>query len=73
VQVGAFKYKDNAERLIDKLKQQNLAENVALESWYNEGTYHVRLGPYPNRQDAERAALKIRQALSAKAIVIHQP
>lgn len=72
VQVGAFKFQDNAERLIDKLKQQNLAENVALESWYNDGTYRVRLGPYPSRQDAENAAGKIKQTLGAKTIVIHQ-
>ncbi|HEY8119006.1 MAG TPA: septal ring lytic transglycosylase RlpA family protein [Methylophilaceae bacterium] len=72
IQVGAFKYKGNADLLIDKLKQQNLAENVALESWYNDGTYRVRLGPYNSRQDAERAAMKIRQALSTNAIVIHQ-
>ncbi len=72
VQVGAFKYKDNAERLSDNLKQQNLAENVAVESWYNAGTYRVRLGPYTSRQDAERAAVRIRQVLGTSAILIHQ-
>ncbi|MEO8418731.1 MAG: septal ring lytic transglycosylase RlpA family protein [Methylophilaceae bacterium] len=72
VQVGAFKYQNNAERLSDSLKQQNLAENVAVESWYNAGTYRVRLGPYTSRQDAERAADRIRQALGTSAILIHQ-
>lgn len=70
VQVGAFKFKDNSERLTDKLRQQNLAENVAVESWYNAGTYRVRLGPYSSRADAERAASRIKQALKVNAIVL---
>jgi rare lipoprotein A len=70
VQVGAFKFKDNSDKLTDKLRQQNLAENVAVESWYNAGTYRVRLGPYSNRADAERAAARIKQALKVNAIVL---
>lgn len=72
VQVGVFKQKSNAESIGDKLRQQNLAENIALESWYNAGVYRVRLGPYANRQDAERSAAKIKQALGISTIVIHQ-
>jgi rare lipoprotein A len=70
VQVGAFKFKDNSDKLTEKLRQQNLAENVAVESWYNAGTYRVRLGPYSNRADAERAAVRIKQALKVNAIVL---
>ncbi|MEQ1600204.1 MAG: septal ring lytic transglycosylase RlpA family protein [Methylophilaceae bacterium] len=73
VQVGAFKFKENAELLREKLIRQNLTENTATESWYNAGLYRVRLGTYPSRQDAEKAAAKIRQALSTSAIVINQP
>jgi rare lipoprotein A len=77
VQVGAFKYQGNADRLRDKLQQQNLAQNgdsgnVDVASWYNEGIYHVRLGPYASRADAEKAAGNIKQMLGAKAIVINQ-
>lgn len=72
VQVGAFRYQDNADRLRDKLQQKQLAENVPLQSWYNQGTYRVRLGPYTSRQDAERAAARIKQALGTSAIVINQ-
>ncbi|HZV99574.1 MAG TPA: septal ring lytic transglycosylase RlpA family protein [Methylophilaceae bacterium] len=72
VQVGAFKYKTNAENLISKLKGQSLTENVNVESWYNAGTYRVRLGPYANRQDAERAATKIRQAFGTSAVLIRK-
>lgn len=72
VQVGAFKYQANAEGLREKLQQQNLAENVTVESWYNAGVYRVRLGPYASRQDAERAAARIQQVLGTSAIVTHQ-
>lgn len=72
VQVGAFKYQDNADRLRENLQQKQLAENVPLQSWYNKGTYRVRLGPYTSRQDAEQAAARIKQALGTSAIVINQ-
>jgi rare lipoprotein A len=72
VQVGVFKQKANADGIRAKLQEKNLAENVPLESWYNAGTYRVRLGPYPSRQDAESAAASIKQALGANAIIIHQ-
>ncbi len=77
VQVGAFKYPGNADRLRDKLQQQNLTQNgdsgnVDVASWYNAGIYRVRLGPYASRVDAEKAASKIKQTLGAKAIVINQ-
>lgn len=72
VQVGAFKQQENAERLREKLEQNRLSENVPLQSWYNQGTYRVRLGPYTSRQDAERAVARIRQALGTSAIVIYQ-
>ena len=72
VQVGAFRDQDNTQRLREKLQQKQLAENVALQSWYNQGTYRVRLGPYSSRQDAEQAAARIKQALGTSAIVIYQ-
>jgi len=72
VQVGAFKHKPNAESLISKLRNQDLVGNVPVESWYNAGTYRVRLGPYASRQEAEEAALKIRRALKTSAILIRQ-
>lgn len=77
VQVGAFKYQGNADRLCDKLQQQNLTQsgdsgNVDVASWYNAGIYHVRLGPYASRADAEKAASEIKQTLGAKTIVINQ-
>jgi len=72
VQVGVFKQKSNVDGMREKLQQQNLAENIAVESWYNAGVYRIRLGPYASRQDADRAAAKIKQSLGISTIVIHQ-
>lgn len=77
VQVGAFKSQENADRLRNDLQSQNLAlaedgRNVAVQNWYNDDTYRVRLGPYANRSEAEQAADKINQRLGTNAIVVIQ-
>lgn len=71
VQVGAFKQKENAEQLRQKLQQDAALRNVAVESWYNDGVYRVRLGPYPSREEAERAAGQIKRALGQSPLVIN--
>jgi len=73
VQVGAFKSKDNAELLCQKLRAQNLVENAPVNSWYNEGMHRVRIGPFGSRADADRTASKIKQALRVNTYVINQP
>jgi rare lipoprotein A len=40
-----------------------------MENWYNNGIYRVRLGPYASRDEAERAASRIRQALGISTLV----
>ncbi len=72
IQAGAFKRKENADLLREKLKQQKQVENVAVENWYNDGIYRVRLGPYTNRDDAIRAAGEIKQTLGVSTLVITQ-
>ena len=72
IQAGAFRQKENADQLRDKLRQQSLAENVAVENWYNEGVYRVRLGPYASRDEAIRAAGEIKQTLGVSTLVITQ-
>lgn len=72
VQIGAFRMKQNADQLQDRLRQQNLVGNVAVESWYNDGVYRVRIGPYASRSEAERAAGEVRQSLGLSTLVITQ-
>jgi rare lipoprotein A len=72
VQVGAFKLQSNADALSNRIREQALAGNVATQSWYNNGTYRVLLGPYGSRAEADRAAANIKQALGTTAIVIRK-
>lgn len=77
VQVGAFKSQENADRLRESLQTRNLAvaadgRNVDIQSWYNAGTYRVRLGPYMTRSEADQAASRINQNLGTNAIVVFQ-
>ncbi|MCB4809797.1 septal ring lytic transglycosylase RlpA family protein [Methylovorus menthalis] len=72
VQVGAFKLQPNAEALSSRIREQGLAGNVATQSWYNNGTYRVLLGPYSSRAEADRAAANIKQTLGTTAIVIRK-
>ena len=69
VQAGAFRSRENAQQLMDKLRQNNLVGNVTVENWYNDGIHRVRLGPYPSRDEAERAAAAIRKSLGISTLV----
>ncbi len=73
VQVGAFRAADNAEALSQKILAQNIVENTPVNSWYNQGVYRVRIGPYANRNDAEMAAEKLKKALGVNTYIIDQP
>lgn len=73
VQVGAFKSADNAGVLSKKIMGQNLVENTPVNSWYNQGVYRVRIGPYANRAEAEVAASKVKKALGVNTYIIDQP
>lgn len=73
VQVGAFKSADNAGLLSKKITTQNLVENTPVNSWYNQGVYRVRIGPYANRAEAEIAATKVKKALGVNTYLIDQP
>lgn len=73
VQVGAFKSADNAELLSRNITGQNLVENTPVNSWYNQGMYRVRIGPYANRAEAELAAAKVKKALGLNTYIIDQP
>jgi rare lipoprotein A len=72
VQVGAFKQKDNADQLRERILRNGIAQNGAVESWYNDGIHRVRLGPYSSRDEAERAASQLKQSLGLTAIITTQ-
>jgi rare lipoprotein A len=73
VQVGAFKSEENAMGLSKKILNQKLVENAPVNSWYNNGTYRVRVGPYASRSEAEVVAAKLKQSLRVNTYIIAQP
>jgi rare lipoprotein A len=56
-----------------KITEQNLVENIPVNSWYNQGIYRVRIGPYANRTEAELAAARVKKALGMNTYIIDQP
>lgn len=72
VQIGAFRQKENADQLRDKIAQGGFSKNGAVESWYNDGIHRVRIGPYASRDDAERVAAQLKQSLGLTAIITNQ-
>lgn len=69
VQAGAFRSRENAEQLTERLRQNGLIGDVTVDNWYNNGIYRVRLGPYASRDEAERAASAIRKSLGISTLV----
>lgn len=73
VQVGAFRNKTNADQLSSNLRTLKLVENTPVNSWYNDGTYRVRIGPFASRAEAERGAVQLKQALKMNAYILVLP
>lgn len=72
VQLGAFQLRENAEELQAKALSRGPGLNAPVESWYNNGIYRVRAGPYGNRADAENDAAALRRALGISTYVTIQ-
>jgi rare lipoprotein A len=70
VQIGAFRQKDNADQLRDRIAQSGVVRDGQVESWYNDGIHRVRLGPFASREEAERTAAQLKQTYGLSAIVI---
>ena len=69
LQVGAFRQKDNAEQLRNRIVQSPDIVNLQAESWYNDNLYRVRIGPFASREEALRTAEKIKESLGLTAIL----
>jgi cell division septation protein DedD len=68
VQVGAYKEKEVAETVMNKLKKKGYSAHVMVKEIPNEGTiYKVRIGEFPNRERAEEHArmIKVKEKMSA--------
>jgi len=59
VQVGAFSNRDNAEKLRARLTPQFASINIATGYHNGNQLYRVRIGPFPNRQQADELVERI--------------
>ncbi|MGB4811671.1 MAG: septal ring lytic transglycosylase RlpA family protein [Methylophilaceae bacterium] len=69
VQAGAFKSEANSQALQKKIQGLAVAENIGLDSVYNDGLYRVKLGPFASKKEADAAASSIRKQLGITAII----
>lgn len=73
VQLGSFSNQKNADEL--RVRLENEAYRVFVEKTMQDGqtVYRVRIGPQPQRADAEIIRKKLERELQLKAIVLHMP
>ena len=60
VQVGAFSENRSAERLADTLRRKGFDVYVTPGAQAGESRWRVRVGPMHTREDAERAAARLK-------------
>ena len=72
VQAGAFKNETNAELLVKKIQDLDIEQSVGINKVYNNGLYRLKLGPYENKQEADKVAANIRRQLNISTITTNQ-
>jgi len=60
VQIGAFKVKDNANRLLQTVRGQGLGGRVLYNK--NSDLHNVQIGPYPSVDQADQILIRLRTA-----------
>ncbi len=73
VQVGIFANTGNATRLRERLKQQGHAVLLDSISQNNEKRTRLRVGPFANKDAAQRAQAKIQQQAGVAGAVVAYP
>lgn len=71
VQVAAFKSQESANRMRDKVKLELSLSDDEVQSWYNNGAYKVRAGPYATRAEAEKLVAKVKLTLGSAAMILY--
>lgn len=72
VQVGAFKVESNADNLINRFQKELGDENVIIHKVYNNDVYQVVLGTFPDFDQAQSVAAKIRNQMQLTSLVFSQ-
>jgi DedD protein len=73
VQLGSFSKETNALVLQDKLRAKGLKPLIKATDTPAGRVYRVRLGPMPNRTDAEEMVIRIKKEMELSAIVMAYP
>ena len=73
VQAGAFKAEDEANKLLDRLRNGGVAAFVEKSSDGETTFWKVRAGPYAERSGADAAVTTLKQKFQVAAIVKTQP
>ena len=70
VQLGAFSVAGNADAFLRKMRMDLgwLADSMAV--YRKDGLFRVHAGPYPSREEADRAAQRVKKELGFKAVVL---
>jgi rare lipoprotein A len=69
VQLGAFANNANAQGFVGQLANQSAMTGVEAKVHQSEGLFRVVLGPYATRDDARRAAERLRESLGLDSTV----
>jgi rare lipoprotein A len=69
LQVGAFQSEANGNKLLNRVTGFDSDKGVDVYNLFNDGIYRVKLGPYATRNDAQKAAAKMRRQHNIKAII----
>ncbi len=72
VQAGAFKNEANAENLMKRIQELDIAQNVGINRVYNNALHRLKLGPFSAKLEAEQLAVKLRKQLNIPVIILNQ-
>ncbi|MGE5623971.1 MAG: SPOR domain-containing protein [Bacillota bacterium] len=70
VQAGSYGSEANAGRVVKALQQHGFHASVSRIEKSGKTLFRVRVGPYPERADAEKAAAAVAKAYGGKAEVV---
>src|SRR5258708_1377207 len=70
VQLGAFSVAQNADAFLRKMRIDLGWLSDSMNVYRKDGLYRVHAGPYPSREEADRAAQRVQKELGFKALVL---
>ena len=70
MQLGAFSVAQNAEAFLRKMRIDLGWLADSMNVYRKDGLYRVNAGPYPSREEADRAAERVQRELGFKALVL---